>query len=151
MAWETLERFSSTGNWDPQPMKQWKGSLLRNHRNWDSVQFWWLFGYRGGSKFGIQDLGWRETWDGCPELLTLAALSLWAQTNDLISCACFFFFLTFQFLFLFFYFQRYLSSEALGISHGTVDQDQIQEREWDRQTSPWRKHQVSTETLYCFL
>ena len=77
----------------------------------------------------FQDIRWKESWHvilNCNLDTTL----LWAQTNDFISCACFFFF-----------FQSPDFSSSF-VSRGTchlkpsplciVNQEQIQEREWDR-------------------
>lgn len=116
-----MECFSSIGNWDPQPPRNmpalWKAPRLRNHGNWNSVQFWWLLSLwrwvgilfsRSLVKGNLQWASW---------IVTLAPPSLWAQTNGFISCACFFFFLISQFLFSFFCIQRYMSSEALRTLH----------------------------------
>lgn len=111
-----MECFSSIDDWDPQPMKQWKSFYLRITGIgilYNLVASWLqrlveiLY-----SRFWVKgNLRW-ASW-----IVTLAPPSLWAQINDFISCACFFFFLISQFLFLVFYFQRYMSSEALGILH----------------------------------
>ena len=88
----------------------------------------------------FQDIRWKETW---PVILNcnLDTTLLWAQTNDFISCACFFFF-----------FQSPNFSSCSFVSRGTchlkpsplciVNQEQIQEREWDRETSTWFLHEL---------
>lgn len=70
------------------------------------------------SGFLVLELG-RKSWvkgnSRCASwIVTLAPPTLWAQTNDFISGACF---TISQFLFLFFHIQRYMSSEALGTLH----------------------------------
>lgn len=106
-------------------MKQWKGSHLRHQTNWNSVPLWWFFGYQGGSKPGVKgNLRW-VSW-----IVTLAPPSLWAQTNDFISCVV---------LSPNFYSCSFISRGTCHLrpqAFCIVNQEQIQEGERHRETSP---------------